>query len=112
MAYRTDPITDDESVEIFEAFGMEVLETRYIDGRRYHVLDPQEFLSVEQVAELLDMNVRTVQRWCASGKMPAVRFTPSPGKPQSKEWSIPWRYFDRVLEKQPVMSGSQRLSDR
>ena len=34
---------------------------------------PREYVTVEWVADLLDVNVKTVRRWCDEGKLSYVR---------------------------------------
>lgn len=47
------------------------------------------FLKPEQVADLLQFNVRTIHEWCKGGRIPATQV--------GRNWRIPATYVESML---------------
>lgn len=62
-----------------------------------------EMLKVQEVADLLRLSKATVQRWCAAGKLPALKL--------GQQWRIDANALREMLARQATRLAEDSLSE-
>jgi excisionase family DNA binding protein len=63
--------------------------------------DRLAFATTEQVASILQLNVQTVRRWIATGRLPVVRFGP-------RTQRVPIDFLNRHLQQMTTDTNTNR----